>query len=93
MHEPIAEGQRFASRDSRRGLSLASFDSSDVALVEDPGVCARISEALGRVSATARQPGRTRPEYADVVVVRLGKAGYLVSSDWHTSHAPRARVA
>ena len=32
-------------------------------------------------------PGRTRPEYADVVVVRLGKAGYLVSSDWHTTRA------
>lgn len=87
IREPIAAGQRFASRVARRRWGLSSFDSLDVALVNDNELCGRISKALGPVSLTADMPPRAHPEYADVVVVRLGKAGYLVSSEWHVSNA------
>ena len=84
----MTEGLKFATASTQQAWELARFDSADVTLVDDPEVCGRVSRALGRVPPGPEIPGRERrPTYSDVVVVRLGRAGYLVSSFWHISKA------
>jgi hypothetical protein len=77
LPNPVARALQFVDSTSQGKLGLTPFDSASVQLVHDGQLCRKASEALGPIRGT------NPPIYADVVLVALGKSGYLVHSMNH----------
>ncbi len=87
-YDPIRNARLIVTdQNFRRNLSLPTVDTSHVQFETDPRVCAKISRALGRTRASFDSASATQPTYVDVIVVRLGTAGYYVQSMWHSTSA------
>jgi hypothetical protein len=87
-YDPMREARLVVTNANfRRNLQLPAVDTADVQFEEDPLVCGRISRALGRTPANFDAHSSAKSTYVDVIVIRLGTAGFYVQSMWHTTSA------
>jgi hypothetical protein len=75
------QARELAQPDSRQAFRFAAFDSQQVALVRDPEVCRRAARGYQQ---PRRKAGQAVPRLTRIMVLRLGRAGYLIHApeDW-----------